>query len=89
MEDTLTDQQHASRVGISRNDYLVGNLGEIEHSFGFGAIAKFSTTRKFLDYGALTIIFQRTLSINPKTLTYAKIMKINPTKLKTPKITRT
>ena len=66
MEDTPTDQQHASRVGILRNDYLVGNLGETEHSFGFGVIAKFSRSREFLDYGALTVSFQRTMSINPQ-----------------------
>ena len=44
----------------------MGNLGETEHNFGFGATAKFSTTGKLLDYGALTVIFQITMSINPQ-----------------------
>ena len=50
----------------SRNDYTLGNPGESKHSFGFGATAKFSTAWKFLDYGALTVSFQRTMSINPQ-----------------------
>lgn len=51
MEDTPPDQQHVCRVGISRGDDRVGNLGETEHSFGFGGTGKFSTGGKFLDYG--------------------------------------
>lgn len=52
MEDTPADQQHVSRVGISRGDDNVGNLGETEHSFGFGGTGKFSTGGKFSDYGS-------------------------------------
>jgi heterogeneous nuclear ribonucleoprotein U-like protein 1 len=52
MEDTPSDQQHVSRVGISRGDDTVGNLGETEHSFGFGGTGKFSTAGKFSDYGS-------------------------------------
>ncbi|KAF3954508.1 hypothetical protein ACB098_05G197800 [Castanea mollissima] len=51
MEDTAPDQHHVCRVGISRGDDNVGNLGETEHSFGFGGLGKFSSARKFLDYG--------------------------------------
>eukprot|EP01018_Ginkgo_biloba_P022415 Gb_25249 [translate_table: standard] len=52
MEDTPFDQQHVCRVGISRGDNNVGNLGESEHSFGFGGTGKFSNSGKFLDYGS-------------------------------------
>ncbi|KAH9290196.1 hypothetical protein KI387_034313 [Taxus chinensis] len=52
MEDTPADQQHVCRVGISRGDDNVGNLGETDHSFGFGGTGKFSTGGKFLDYGS-------------------------------------
>ncbi|XP_058089898.1 uncharacterized protein LOC131236612 isoform X2 [Magnolia sinica] len=51
MEDTPLDQQHVCRVGISRGDDNVGNLGESEHSFGFGGTGKFSNSGKFSDYG--------------------------------------
>ncbi|CAL5409752.1 unnamed protein product [Camellia sinensis] len=51
MEDTPVDQQHVCRLGISRGDDNVGNLGETEHSFGFGGTGKFSSARKFPDYG--------------------------------------
>ncbi|KAJ4980873.1 hypothetical protein NE237_031710 [Protea cynaroides] len=51
MEDTPSDQQHVSRVGISRGDDAVGNLGETEHSYGFGGTGKFSNAGKFTDYG--------------------------------------
>lgn len=51
IEDTASDQQHVCRVGISRGDDNVGNLGETEHSFGFGGTGKFSSAGKFLDYG--------------------------------------
>lgn len=51
MVDTAPDQQHVCRVGISRGDDNVGNLGETEHSFGFGGTGKFSSSGKFLDYG--------------------------------------
>eukprot|EP00252_Welwitschia_mirabilis_P015978 TRINITY_DN3541_c0_g1_i1.p1 TRINITY_DN3541_c0_g1~~TRINITY_DN3541_c0_g1_i1.p1 ORF type:complete len:750 (-),score=172.85 TRINITY_DN3541_c0_g1_i1:269-2518(-) len=52
MEDTPPDQQHVCRVGISRGDENVGNLGETEHSLGFGGTGKFSTAGKFVDYGS-------------------------------------
>uniref|UniRef100_A0A1D1ZDK4 Heterogeneous nuclear ribonucleoprotein U-like protein 1 n=1 Tax=Anthurium amnicola TaxID=1678845 RepID=A0A1D1ZDK4_9ARAE len=52
MEDTAPDQQHLCRLGISRGDDPVGNLGESGHSFGFGGTGKFSTAGKFSDYGA-------------------------------------
>lgn len=51
LEDTPLDQQHVCRLGISRGDDNVGNLGETEHSFGFGGTGKFSNARKFSDYG--------------------------------------
>ncbi|KDP20883.1 hypothetical protein JCGZ_21354 [Jatropha curcas] len=51
MEDTPPDQQHVCRIGISRGDDAVGNLGETSHSFGFGGTGKFSTAGKFSDYG--------------------------------------
>ncbi|KAJ8630789.1 hypothetical protein MRB53_024112 [Persea americana] len=51
MEDTPPDQQHVCRVGISRGDDAVGNLGESDHSFGFGGTGKFSNSGKFSDYG--------------------------------------
>ncbi|KAK8967332.1 hypothetical protein KSP40_PGU001407 [Platanthera guangdongensis] len=51
MVDTPLDQQHLTRVGISRGDDSVGNLGETAHSFGFGGTGKFSSAGKFLNYG--------------------------------------
>lgn len=51
MEDTALDQQHVCRLGISRGDDKVGNLGETEISFGFGGTGKFSNAGKFSDYG--------------------------------------
>ncbi|KAI4296618.1 hypothetical protein L6164_036564 [Bauhinia variegata] len=51
MEDTAPDQQHVCRLGISRGDNMVRNLGESEHSFGYGGTGKFSNGEKFLDYG--------------------------------------
>ncbi|XP_076893753.1 uncharacterized protein LOC143545826 [Bidens hawaiensis] len=51
MDDTPIGQQHLCRVGISRIDDKVGNLGETEHSFGFGGTGKFSNSGKFSDYG--------------------------------------
>ncbi|XP_043694287.1 heterogeneous nuclear ribonucleoprotein U-like protein 1 isoform X2 [Telopea speciosissima] len=52
MEDTPPDQKHVCRVGISRGDDAVGNLGETEHSYGFGGTGKFSNAGKFTDYGS-------------------------------------
>ncbi|KAF7149900.1 hypothetical protein RHSIM_Rhsim02G0119600 [Rhododendron simsii] len=51
MEDTSLDQQHVCRLGISRGDDKVGNLGETENSFGFGGTGKFSNAGKFSNYG--------------------------------------
>uniref|UniRef100_M1C1B0 Heterogeneous nuclear ribonucleoprotein U 1 n=1 Tax=Solanum tuberosum TaxID=4113 RepID=M1C1B0_SOLTU len=51
MEDTPLDQQQICRVGISRGDDAVGNLGETQHSFGFGGTGKFSSQGKFSNYG--------------------------------------
>ncbi|XP_024983668.1 heterogeneous nuclear ribonucleoprotein U-like protein 1 isoform X2 [Cynara cardunculus var. scolymus] len=51
MDDTPIDQKHLCRVGISRGDDKVGNLGETEHSFGFGGTGKFSNAGKFSTYG--------------------------------------
>lgn len=51
MEDTVPDQQHVCRLGISRGDDMVGNLGESKHSFGYGGTGKFSNAGKFSDYG--------------------------------------
>lgn len=51
MADTPADQQHVCRVGVSRGDNPVGNLGETLHSFGFGGTGKFSKAGKFSDYG--------------------------------------
>ncbi|MCD7455995.1 hypothetical protein HAX54_030422 [Datura stramonium] len=51
MEDTPLDRQHVCRVGISRGDDAVGNLGETLHSFGFGGTGKFSSQGTFDDYG--------------------------------------
>ncbi|KAK4361043.1 hypothetical protein RND71_019995 [Anisodus tanguticus] len=51
MEDTPLDQQHVCRVGISRGDDAVGNLGETLHSFGFGGTRKFSSQGRLSDYG--------------------------------------
>lgn len=70
MEDTPSDQQHVSRVGVSRGDDTVGNLGETEHSFGFGGTGKFSTAGKFSDYGSKfsvgdTIVCAVNLEIKP------------------------
>ncbi|XP_074269973.1 uncharacterized protein LOC141592963 [Silene latifolia] len=51
MEDTPTDQQNVCRIGISRGDDSVGNLGETEHSYSFGGTGKFSNAGKFVNYG--------------------------------------
>ncbi|XP_021740442.1 heterogeneous nuclear ribonucleoprotein U-like protein 1 [Chenopodium quinoa] len=50
MEETPLDQ-HVSRIGVSRGDDPVGNLGETKGSFGYGGTGKFSTNAKFVDYG--------------------------------------
>ncbi|KAL6544783.1 hypothetical protein OROMI_023645 [Orobanche minor] len=51
MEDTPLDLQHVCRVGLSRGDDDVRNLGETLNSFGFGGTGKFSNSGNFLNYG--------------------------------------
>lgn len=51
MEDTPIEQQNVCRVGISRGDDSVRNLGETDHSFGFGGTGKFSNSGNFVNYG--------------------------------------
>ncbi|PWA78639.1 hypothetical protein CTI12_AA214840 [Artemisia annua] len=51
MDDTRFDEKHLCRVGVSRGDDKVGNLGETEHSFGFGGTGKFSNAAQFSAYG--------------------------------------
>ncbi|PIN05194.1 hypothetical protein CDL12_22271 [Handroanthus impetiginosus] len=51
MEDTPLDLQHVCRVGISRGDEAVRNLGETLNSFGFGGSGKFSISGTFSSYG--------------------------------------
>ncbi|XP_052620730.1 uncharacterized protein LOC111882866 isoform X2 [Lactuca sativa] len=51
MDETTLDQKHLCRVGISNATNKVGNLGETEHSFGFGGTGKFSNFGKFSSYG--------------------------------------
>ncbi|KAK7246591.1 hypothetical protein RIF29_41460 [Crotalaria pallida] len=51
MEDTPFEQQHVCRLGISRGDDMVGNLGESKNSFGYGGTGKFSNSGKFSNYG--------------------------------------
>ncbi|KAI5010065.1 hypothetical protein ZWY2020_012202 [Hordeum vulgare] len=53
MDDTEAGQRHLCRVGVSRGDYPVGDLGEAGgHSFGFGGTRKLSHQGRFFDYGA-------------------------------------
>ncbi|XP_021993670.1 heterogeneous nuclear ribonucleoprotein U-like protein 1 isoform X2 [Helianthus annuus] len=51
MDDTPIGQKHLCRIGMSTVDDKVGNLGETEHSFGFGGTGKFSNSGKFSTYG--------------------------------------
>ncbi|CAH1440072.1 unnamed protein product [Lactuca virosa] len=51
IDETTLDQKHLCRVGISNANNKVGNLGETEHSFGFGGTGKFSNFGKFSSYG--------------------------------------
>ncbi|KAL2534567.1 SPRY domain-containing protein [Abeliophyllum distichum] len=51
MKDTPLDQKHVCRVGISRGDDALRNLGETAHSFGFGGTGKFSNSGRFSNYG--------------------------------------
>ncbi|KAH9623113.1 hypothetical protein KSS87_013692 [Heliosperma pusillum] len=70
MEDTPVDQQNVCRIGISKGEDSVGNLGETEHSYGFGGTGKFSNAGKFVNYGETfgigdTIICLVDLESNP------------------------
>ncbi|KAH6776051.1 hypothetical protein C2S52_013612 [Perilla frutescens var. hirtella] len=51
MEDTPLDLQHVCRVGVSRGDDVLRNLGETSNSFGYGGTGKFSSSGNFSDYG--------------------------------------
>lgn len=51
MEDTPIYMQHLCRIGVSRGDVALRNLGETSNSFGYGGTGKFSNEGKFLDYG--------------------------------------
>ncbi|CAA0837168.1 Unknown protein [Striga hermonthica] len=51
MEDTPLDLQNICRVGISRGDEDVRNMGETLYSFGYGGTGKFSNSGSFLEYG--------------------------------------
>ncbi|GFQ02319.1 heterogeneous nuclear ribonucleoprotein u-like protein 1 [Phtheirospermum japonicum] len=51
MEDTPLDLQNVCRVGLSRGDDDVRNLGETLNSFGFGGTGKFSNSGNFPNYG--------------------------------------
>ncbi|OWM72568.1 hypothetical protein CDL15_Pgr013036 [Punica granatum] len=51
MSDTPPEDQHLCSIGISRVEEPVENLGETQHSFGFGSTRKFLTAGKFSDYG--------------------------------------
>lgn len=77
MEDTPLDQQHLCRVGVSRGDNAVGNLGESMHSFGFGGTGKFSNAGRFSDYGEKfgvrdTIVCCIDLETKPASIGFAK-----------------
>ncbi|XP_068497042.1 uncharacterized protein [Phaseolus vulgaris] len=51
MNDTVPEQQHICRLGISRGNDTVGNLGESRHSFGYGGTGKFSNSGRFVNFG--------------------------------------
>ncbi|KAL2341957.1 hypothetical protein Fmac_009897 [Flemingia macrophylla] len=51
MDDTAPQLQHVCRLGVSRGDDTVGNLGESKHSFGYGGTGKFSNCGRFLNFG--------------------------------------
>ncbi|XP_027931572.1 heterogeneous nuclear ribonucleoprotein U-like protein 1 isoform X3 [Vigna unguiculata] len=51
MNDTVPEQQHICRLGISRGEDTVGNLGESRHSFGYGGTGKFSNSGRFVNFG--------------------------------------
>ncbi|KAL3522171.1 hypothetical protein ACH5RR_015005 [Cinchona calisaya] len=50
MINTPLNQQYLCRIGISRGDDAVGNLGETLHSFGFCGTEEFSDFRIFPGY---------------------------------------
>lgn len=51
IDDTPLHPQHVCRIGISRGDDDVRNLGETLNSFGFGGTGKFSNSGTFVNYG--------------------------------------
>ncbi|KAL3615046.1 hypothetical protein CASFOL_040707 [Castilleja foliolosa] len=51
MEDTPLDLKNVCRVGLSKGDDDVRNLGETPNSFGFGGTGKFSNSGNFSNYG--------------------------------------
>ncbi|XP_014517726.2 heterogeneous nuclear ribonucleoprotein U-like protein 1 isoform X1 [Vigna radiata var. radiata] len=51
MNDTVPEQQHICRIGISRGDDTVGKLGEFRHSFGYGGTGKLSNSGRFVNFG--------------------------------------
>ncbi|CAJ1961538.1 unnamed protein product [Sphenostylis stenocarpa] len=51
VNDTVPEQQHICRLGISRGYDSVGNLGESRHSFGYGGTGKFSNCGTFVNFG--------------------------------------
>ncbi|KAL3624943.1 hypothetical protein CASFOL_031611 [Castilleja foliolosa] len=51
MEDTPLDLQNVCRVGLSRGDDDVHNLGETLNSFGFDSTGKFANSGNFPNYG--------------------------------------
>ncbi|GAB2298730.1 hypothetical protein Dimus_032804 [Dionaea muscipula] len=77
MEETPIDQQHLCRIGISRGDDAVGNLGETENSYGFGGTGKFSNAGKFSNYGGIfgvgdTIVCTVDLESKPASIGFSK-----------------
>ncbi|RYR35930.1 hypothetical protein Ahy_A10g051018 [Arachis hypogaea] len=51
MEDTDFEERHICRLGISRGDDMLGELGETKYSFGYDGTGKFSHEEKSSDYG--------------------------------------
>ncbi|KAL9251803.1 Heterogeneous nuclear ribonucleoprotein U-like protein [Drosera capensis] len=77
MKDTPPDQQHVARIGISRGTDAVANLGETEHSHGFGSTGKFSNAGRFSKYGETfgvgdSIVCAVDLESNPPSIGFSK-----------------
>ncbi|XLT12063.1 hypothetical protein HN51_057753 [Arachis hypogaea] len=51
MEDTDFEERHICRLGISRGDDMLGELGETKYSFGYDGTGKFSHEEESSDYG--------------------------------------